>query len=204
MKNKIIGLVVCIMLFIYFFGGVIYNFILDKPSKENIKEIKSSNTIKGYEYLLYDDDLDIYKNEFEVLKKNLESKKIDYEEYAKSISKMFLIKLYSLNNMDNKYDIKGTEFIYPEARENFELNIVNTLNKYVEDNSDGKRKQVLPTVSGIEIISFEETKFKISEEEYDAYKINLNIKYIKDLGYDEKAELIIVKSDKYLYIVEKN
>lgn len=204
MKNKIIGLVVCIMLFIYFFGGVIYNFILDKPSKENIKEVKSSNTIKGYEYLLYDDDLDIYKNEFEVLKKNLESKKIDYEEYAKSISKMFLIKLYSLNNMDNKYDIKGTEFIYPEARENFELNIVNTLNKYVEDNSDGKRKQVLPTVSGIEIISFEETKFKISEEEYDAYKINLNIKYIKDLGYDEKAELIIVKSDKYLYIVEKN
>lgn len=203
MKNKIIGLVICIMLFIYFFGGVIYNFVLDK-SKDNIKEVKSSNTIKGFEYLLYDDDLDIYKKEFEVLKKNLESKDIDYKEYANSISKMFIIKLYSLSNLDNKYDIKAKEFVYPEARENFELNIINTLNKYVEDNSDGKRKQVLPTVSGIEIENIEETKFKISEEEYDAYKINLNIKYVKDLGYDEKAELIIVKSDKYLYIVEKN
>ena len=200
MKNKIIGLVICVMLFIYFFGGVIYNFVLDKP-KDNIKEVKSSNTIKGFEYLLYDDDLDIYKKEFGILKKNLESKKIDYEEYANSISKMFIIKLYSLSNLDNKYDIKAKEFVYPDARENFELN---TLNKYIEDNSDGKRKQVLPTVSDIEIENIEETKFKISEEEYDAYKINLNIKYVKDLGYDEKAELIIVKSDKYLYIVEKN
>lgn len=204
MKNKIIGLVICIILFIYFFGGVIYNFILDKPIKDNKNEIKSSNTIKGYEYLLYDDDLDIYKVEFNKLKKNLESKKIDFEEYAKSISKMFLIKLYSLGNLDNKYDIKGTEFIYPDAIENFKLNVVNTLNKYIEDNSEGNRKQDLPIVNNVKINSFEETKFEINENEYDAYKVDLIIEYIKDLGYDKKAELIIVKSDKYLYIVEKN
>lgn len=203
MKNKLIGLVICIVLFIYFFGGVIYNFVLDKPIKDK-SEVKSSNTIKGYEYLLYDDDLDIYKSEFNKLKKNLESKKIDYEEYAKSISKMFLIKLYSLDNLDNKYDIKATEFIYPDATENFKLNVINTLNKYIEDNSEGNRKQELPIVNSVEVNSFEEVKFEISEKEYDAYKINLNIEYNKDLGYDKKAELIIVKSDKYLYIVEKN
>lgn len=203
MKNKLIGLVICIVLFIYFFGGVIYNFVLDKPIKDK-SEVKSSNTIKGYEYLLYDDDLDIYKSEFNKLKKNLESKKIDYEEYAKSISKMFLIKLYSLDNLDNKYDIKATEFIYPDAIENFKLNVINTLNKYIEDNSEGNRKQELPIVNSVEVNSFEEVKFEISEKEYDAYKINLNIEYNKDLGYDKKAELIIVKSDKYLYIVEKN
>ena len=203
MKNKLIGLVICIVLFIYFFGGVIYNFVLDKPIKDKIV-VKSSNTIKGYEYLLYDDDLDIYKSEFNKLKKNLESKKIDYEEYAKSISKMFLIKLYSLDNLDNKYDIKATEFIYPDAIENFKLNVINTLNKYIEDNSEGNRKQNLPIVNSVEVNSFEEVKFEISEKEYDAYKINLNIEYNKDLGYDKKAELIIVKSDKYLYIVEKN
>ena len=28
--------------------------------------------------------------------------------------------------------------------------------------------------------------------------------YLKDLGYDKEAELIIIKSDRYLYIVEKN
>ena len=204
MKNKIIGLFICLILFIYFFGGVIYNFILDKPIKENKNEVKSSNTIKGYEYLLYEDDLDIYKDEFDKLKKNLESKKIDYEEYAKSISKMFLIKLYSLGNLDNKYDIKATEFIYPDAIENFKLNVVNTLNKYIEDNSEGNRKQELPIVNNVKINSFEETKFEINENEYDAYKVDLIIEYIKDLGYDKKAELIIIKSDKYLYIVEKN
>ena len=204
MKNKIIGLFFCIILFIYFLGGVFYNFVLDKPNKNNIKEVKSSNTIKGYEYLLYDDDLDIYTSEFELLKKNLESKEINYQEYANSISKMFIIKLYSLDNMDNKYDIKGTEFIYPNAIENFKLNVTNTLNKYIEDNSDGERKQLLPIVKNVEINGFNEIKYKIEEKEYDAYKINLSIKYIKDLGYDDKAELIIIKSDKYLYIVEKN
>ena len=204
MKNKIIGLVICTILFIYFLGGVIYTFVLDKPNKENIKEIKSSNTIKGYEYLLYDDDLEIYKSEFNILKKNLESKEIDYEEYAKSISKMFLIKLYSLDNINNKYDIKGTEFIYPDAIENFKLNITNTLNKYIVDNSDGKRKQDLPIVKNVESNSIDEMKFKIGEKEYDAFKINLIIDYIEDLGYDKKAELIIVRSDKNLYIVEKN
>ena len=117
---------------------------------------------------------------------------------------MFIIKLYSLDNMNNKYDIKATEFIYPDARENFELNIINTLNKYIEDNSDGNRKQELPLVQEVIIENDEEFNFKIGEEEFDAYKINLSIKYKKDLGYDEKAELVIVKSDKYLYIVEKN
>jgi len=204
MKKKIIGLVICIILFIYFFGGVIYNFVLDKPIKVNKNEVKSSNTIKGYEYLLYDDDLDIYKNEFNILKKNLEGKKIDYEEYAKSISKMFLIKLYSLGNIDNKYDIKGTEFIYLDALENFKLNVLNTLNKYIEDNSEGNRKQELPIVNNVKVNSFEEIKFDINEEEYDAYKVKLIIEYKKDLGYDKEAELIIVKRDKYLYIVEKN
>ena len=203
MKSKVIGLVICIILFTYFLGGIIYNFVLDKPIN-NIKEIKTSNTIKGYEYLLYDDDLDIYKTEFNKLKKNLESKKINFEEYAKSISKMFLIKLYSLGNLDNKYDVNTTEFIYPDVIENFKLNVVNTLNKYIEDNSEGKRKQDLPIVNNVILNSFEETKFEISEKEYDAYKINLNIEYNEDLGYDKKAELIIIKSDRYLYIVEKN
>ena len=204
MKKKIIGLVLCSILLVYFIGGIIYNFVLKQDDIIEETEKKSTNTIKGYDYLLYDDDLDIYKFEFDKLKKNLESKDINYKEYAYSISKMFIIKLYSLDNMNNKYDIKATEFIYPDARENFELNIINTLNKYIEDNSDGNRKQELPLVQEVIIENDEEINFKIGEEEFDAYKINLSIKYKKDLGYDEKAELVIVKSDKYLYIVEKN
>ena len=203
MKKKIFGLVICTLLFIYFVGGVIYNLVLDKDINDK-NEIKTSNTIKGYDYLLYEDDLDIYVSEFDNLKKNLEGKEVNYKEYAYSISKMFLIKIYSLDNVDNKYDVKGTEFIYPDARENFKLNITNTLNKYIEDNSDNDRKQDLPIVKSVNILRDEEITFKIGEEEYDAYKIETEIEYEKNLEYDEKAELIIVKKDKYLYIVEKN
>jgi len=204
MKKKIIGLVVCILLFIYFIGGVIYNFVIDKSIENNLNEVKKSNTIRYYNYLLYEDDLDIYVSEFDKLKKNLESEEINYKEYAYSISKMFLIKIYSLGNLDNKYDVKGTEFIYPDAVENFKLNITNTLNKYVEDNSDNNRKQELPIVKSVNIVSDEKVTFKIDEKELDAYKIQAEIDYEKDLDYDKKAELIIVKDDKYLYIVEKN
>ena len=203
-RKKIIGLVICFILLIYFIGGIIYNFVL-KEEKSTVKKTQDNSiTIKGFDYLLYDNDLEIYKKEFKKLKSNLESKEIDYLEYAYSISKMFIIDLYSLDNKSNKYDIGGVEFVYPDIRENYELNVLNTLNKYIVDNSDGNRKQELPEVKNVTIESDEEIKFTIGEEKVDAYKIKLNIEYVKELEYDNKAELIIVKSDKYLYIVEKN
>lgn len=202
-RKKIVGLVLCIILLIYFIGGIIYNFVL-KEDKPSVKKEVNSLTIKGYDYLLYDNDLEIYKKEFKKLKNNLESDDINYLEYAYSISKMFIIDLYSLNTKNNKYDIGGVDFVHPDIIENYELNVTNTLNKYILDNTNGDRKQELPEVKNVNIDSDEEIKFTIGEEEMDAYKINLSIEYVKDFGYDNKAELIIIKSDKYLYIVEKN
>lgn len=202
-KNKIIGLVLCSTLFIYFVGGIIYNFT-GKDDKINKKKQDNSIVIKGFDYILYDSDLEIYKEEFKKLKSNLENKDINYKEYAYSISKMFIIDLYSLDNKLNKYDVGGIDFVYPSAKENFRLNVENTLNRYVKDNSDGNREQDLPEVKSVTIESHEEIKFSVGEEEYNAYKIKLDIEYIKDLEYDKEAELIIVRSDKYLYVVEKN
>ena len=202
-RKKIVGLVLCIILSIYFIGGIIYNFVL-KEDKPSVKKEVNSLTIKGYDYLLYDNDLEIYKKEFKKLKNNLESDDINYLEYAYSISKMFIIDLYSLNTKNNKYDIGGVDFVHPDIIENYELNVTNTINKYILDNTNGDRKQELPEVKNVNIDSDEEIKFTIGEEEMDAYKINLSIEYVKDFGYDNKAELIIIKSDKYLYIVEKN
>lgn len=203
MKIKKIALIICIILFIYSLGGVLYSFI-KKDGNNNNNNIDPGITIKGFDYILYETDPLIYKTEFEKLKTNLEGKKINYEEYAKSISKMFIIDLYSLNLKKNMYDVGGYEFIYPAAVENYKLNVQNTLYKYMKDNHNGKRKQELPEVKNVTITSFENSKFKMNEEEKDAYKINIDIKYIKDLEYDKKAEIIIIKEDKYLYIVEKN
>ena len=204
MKKKKIGIVVCSILLIYFLGGIFYNIFVDRSDTKKKNNVNNSVQIKGFEYLSNDDDSDLFKNEFKKLKNNLESSNINYNEYALSISKMFIIDLYTLNNKNNMYDVGGVQFVYPEARDNFKLNVENTLYKYMEDNSDGKREQDLPEVSGVEVTSDEVYEYTIGEEKYEGYKINLDISYVKDLEYDAKAELILVKVDKYLYIVEKN
>ena len=78
------------------------------------------------------------------------------------------------------------------------------LYKYMKDNSDNKRNQILPTVSKVTVDSIEPTKFSFNEKTYDGYKTKLKIEYVEDLGYDKEAEIILVRDDKYLYIVEKN
>lgn len=204
MKNKKIGLILCIILFIYFIGGIVYSFSgASKKNNKNNNE-KSIMQIKGYDYICLENESKLYKDEFKKLKNNLESDNIDYKEYAYSISKLFVIDLYTLNNKKNMYDVGGANFVYPLARDNYKLNVENTLYKYMEDNSDGDRKQKLPEVSNVTIVSDEEIEYEIGEEKFEAYKINIDITYVKDLKYDKKAEIILVKEDKYLYVVEKN
>lgn len=204
MKKKKIGIIICVILLVYFIGGIIYNFSGASDKRNNSKKVDNSIQIKGFDYLCSEDETELYKSEFKILKKNLENSNINYLEYAHSISKMFIIDLYTLSNKKNMYDVGGTDFVYPDAVENYKLNVENTLYKYMEDNTDGKRKQELPEVSEVLITSDEEIEFTINEQTYEGYKINLDISYVKDLEYDEKAEVILIKNDKYLYIVEKN
>lgn len=205
MRKKKIGLVLCIILLIYFVGGIIYNLSgTNKQIKNNESNVNIGIQIKDYDYICLEDEIDIYKDEFKILKENLESDNINYQEYAKSVAKMFIIDLYNLKSKKNMYDVGGVEFVYPDALENYKLNVENTLYKYMEDINDGKRKQELPEVSKVEITNFEEVEYTIGEEIYNGYKVNVDITYIKDLEYDKQAEVILVKSDKYLYVVEKN
>lgn len=204
-KNKKFWLIISSIVLLYFIGGIVYiNLDRGSSSVKNNKNLDKGISIKGFDYILYEDDIDIYKDEFKKLKKNLESSNINYTEYAESISKMFVMDLYSLDAKKNMYDVGGVQFVYPDIRDNYKLNVTNTLYKYMKDNSDGKREQDLPMVKSVSIKNEDETKYKIGEEEFDGYKINLDIEYVKDLEYDKSAEIILVKKDKYLYIVEKN
>lgn len=204
-KNKKFWLIISSIALLYFIGGIVYiNLDRDSGNVKNNKNVDKGISIKGFDYILYEDDIDIYKDEFKKLKKNLESSNINYTEYAESISKMFVMDLYSLEAKKNMYDVGGVQFVYPDIRDNYKLNVTNTLYKYMKDNSDGKREQDLPMVKSVSIKNEDETKYKIGEEEFDGYKINLDIEYVKDLEYDKSAEIILVKKDKYLYIVEKN
>ncbi len=199
-KKKVI--IIIILIIILAAGGLVAYRIIN-PSQAKVKETKKLDKIKGFDYHLEDRDTKLYKDEFNKLKKNLESNDINYDEYAKSIAKMFIIDLYTIDNKINKYDVGGLEFVHPDARENYELNVKDTIYKYV--NNDSNRDQELPVVSKITIDDFDnEAKFKIKDEdEEDAYEISLSWEYEKDDDYDNEAVIKIVKKDKYLYIVEK-
>lgn len=201
MKKKIIAIAVCTILLMYFIGGILYSFIKKEEPQSNLQKI--GETIKGYDYVLYEKELKNYEKEFKVLKNILEKDEIDYKDYATSISKLFIIDLYTLNNKKNKYDVGGTEFVYPNILDNYKLNVEETLYKYIIDSTDNDRKQKLPIVKEVLLESIEEIEYKIDKTKYNAYKVILNIEYEEDLGYDKKAEIISIKENNYLYIVEK-
>ena len=197
MKKKLI-IVLLILVIIYSVGGIAY-YYMSKTTKPVIKNISS---IKHYPYNLKSNATKLMKDEFKILKDNLESDNIDEESYAASIAKLFIIDLYTINNKINKYDIE-TQYIYPDAIDNYKLNVTNTLYKYVESNEKGKRTQKLPEVTKVTIENQEAIEFEINKAKYNGYKINVVINYIEDLDYDNTSEITVIKKDNIYYIAEK-
>ena len=206
-KNKIWIITISLVILFSILGYLAYNIFFKKEAKKDETSNETNITeINGYGITLTDNDTALYKTEFEMLKANLESENIDYQEYAKSIAKLYIIDLYTINNKVNKYDVGGLEFVYEGAKDNYVTNVTDTLYKYVEDNSKNKRKQELPVVSSINVESINEATYKVNSENitYNAYKIKVTWDYEKDLGYDKTAEVIIINKDNHLYVVEEN
>ena len=108
-----------------------------------------------------------------------------------------------LSNKINKYDVGGTEFVYPDSLENYKVNVEDTLYKYVEDNSNNSRRQSLPEVSEVQITDFKKVKYKVSNTELDAYEVALKWSYAVDMGYESEGSVIILEKDNKYYVVEK-
>ena len=183
-------LTIIIVVFVVYF---VYKKI---PFKTN----RTMDIIEGYNYAIENRDSTIMKENFESLKEVLSSSEIDYEKYAELISKLFIIDLYTLSNKENKYDIGGFEYVYPENVSNYKLKVQDTLYKYIE--SKDKRKQKLPTVSSIKLEDIKQATYEYQEKEYEAYDLTLSWEYKEDYGYDTKANLILMKDNNFLYVVE--
>lgn len=197
MKKRVF-LFLMILLFVYSIGGIFYlKYIYVSPNEPVIKNLDS---ILGYDYVLRSNASSLYKTEFNILKENLEGN-INEEEYLKSVCKLYIIDLYSMRDKLNKYDI-NTDFIYEQNILNYKLNLQDTLYKYLEDNSDGKRGQELPSVSSVNVVDIKDTTFKIGDENVHAKEVSLKWEYDKDLGYDNKGTLVLVKENNLYYIVE--
>lgn len=196
MKKKI-ALFLLIIIFTYSLGGIIYI----KLTKENTTPIITEiDSIEEYQYKLNSNASDYYKEEFEKLKENLKETK-DEEEYIKSICKLYIIDLYTLDTKINKYDI-STEFIYPQIIENYKLNLQDTLYKYLEEKTLNERKQELPIVSNVNIDKIEDSTYTLNDNKISSKKVSLNWTYEKDLGYETSGTITLIKQDNYYYIVE--
>lgn len=197
-KRLIILFVVVALLAIGCF--LIFKMLKKDDVQENVNVVDS---ISEYGYNLDDRDTELMKNIYEELKDVLLADTIDYEKYADTLARLFVIDLFTMNNKINKYDVGGTEYVYPDAIENFKLNVEDTIYKHMENNSSGKRKQNLPEVSSIDVLSTEVGEYTIGETDtFDAYIVDLAWEYVSDLGYDDNATVTLVKMEDKLYVVE--
>lgn len=193
---KLIILIIIIIIVILILGKIFFG---KEKVKNNVKVIDS---IVDFSYTLDERDTKLMKDTYEELKKVLKEKDINYEEYAKVLSKLFVIDLFTMENKINKYDIACLEYVYPDSLNNFKLNVEDTLYKLLEDNTYGKRKQNLSIVNKVEVTNIEKSSYTINEENVDSYNVNLNWEYVTDLGYDKNATLTLVKKENKLYVVE--
>lgn len=164
------------------------------------KETKVIDTIDSFNYTLDDRDTKLMKDNYNELKSILKEKEINEEEYAKVIAKLFVIDLFTLDNKNNKYDVGGIEYVYPKVLDNFKLNVENTLYKTLPIKSN--RKSNYPIVKTIDVVEIKEDSYKLNDQEYSSYIVTLTWDYEKDLGYDTKAKVTLIKEDNYYYVVE--
>ena len=198
MKNNKF-LIIWIIIGVLLVGLISYKIYKDL-NKDVIKE--KLDTIGLYGYTIDENDTELYKSNFELLKKELKADEINFEAYAEYISKLFVIDLYTINNKYSSTDIGGLEFLHKDIKENFKEYVGNTLYNNVKINLDGNRNQELPVVKSVEKESIESIKYKYNDKEYDGYLVSLKWEYEKDLGYQNNLKITLIKDSDILYIVK--
>lgn len=177
------------------FGVLLYFILFDKNSGVLVK---SKYEIPKYGYTLDRNNTVLMKESFNELKDILTSDTVDYDKYALTLAKLFIIDLYTLDNKKNMYDIGSVEYVYD--KENFKNRCQSTIYRFLKDESKRLSGQ-LPIVESIEIVDTKTDKFEYNENSYDSYVISLSWSYKKDMGYDTKGIVQIINIEDKLYVV---
>ena len=188
--NNIITIlmIISIIILIVLIGSVI------KELTSAVKETATLDTIENYNYILTDNDTEYYKKTFKELKEILKKEEVNEEEYAKTISKLFIIDFYSLSTSINKNDIGGVQYVKEDYRESFIKIAKDSIYSIVENNIYGDRKQELPTVTNVEITEIKKLN--------DGYEISASITYEEDLGYPEEVTVVMIHNENKLEVIK--
>lgn len=196
-KKSGIVLIIIIIVFIFFIGNKLLF------SDNEVDKIKTSDSILEYGYTLNNNETKYYNKLFKELKEELSKEKIDEEEYAKLISKLFVTDFFTLDNKTDKNDIGGIQFVYADFQSDFKKLAKDSIYKNIENNMYNDRKQELPIVIDTEVLNVEKTDYEYLDNKDDnAYEVNILIKYKKDLKYQKECNLIVVHSNNKLEIVK--
>lgn len=160
--------------------------------------VRSKDKTAKFDYTLDKDNTNLMKENFKELKDILAKDTINYEDYAKTLAKLFIIDLYTIDNKENMYDVGSLEYVYD--KENFKNRVQSTLYKYLKEKSVRKNNEY-PIVESISISGKEKSTFTYDNTKYDSDVITLNWTYKKDLGYDDEGKVEIIKIDDKLYVV---
>lgn len=201
-RNNIDRIFLALVLLVLVILLVFYAFDTLKRKKE-VPEAKKIDEITEYSYYLHEDDSDLYGSIFTSLKNVLASGQVDYDEYARYLSSLFVIDFYTLNNKVTNMDIGGVQYISSHIKDNFVLKASDTIYKNVKSNIYGDRNQELPIVNNVSINSITNVSFSYGDiKDNDAYEVVVLISYEKDLDYPEKVILTLVHENNKLTVVE--
>lgn len=203
LKKKVKRVLLFILMILLLGGGLYYFFFYGHKTAKKSKVI---NEIKGYGYVLKDTKSAAYKKEFENLKKILSSKDVDEKAYAKSISKLFVIDFYSLEDKLAKTDVGGSQFVLDSVKTDFLEKAENTYYKYLESNLYGTRTESLPSVTKASVTNVTNDSFTYGDStDEKAYKVELSWEYNDSSfnSYQKECYLILVHDNNKLAIVEE-
>lgn len=201
-KNKLFYFVmISLILVVIIVIGVKFTLEFLVKDDKNVVTKKELDSLELYGYTLDDYDSDLYKEYFNDLKNTLNSKEVNYEDYAKEIVKLFVSDFYTLDNKLTSSDIGGVEFIPSDMVENFKMHAGDTMYNHVKTNIYGDRVQELPIVKSVEVTNIENITYTYKDKEYSAYKVSARWEYQEDLGYKNNEIFTLIKDNNKLYIV---
>lgn len=195
--DKIVIFVVVIALMLLI---VIASISLFFNKKETI-EVKELAKIEKYDYVLKSNNTEYYKTKFDYLL-NVLKDNVDEEEYAKTLTQLFISDFYDLNSKTSKNDIGGIQFVYKDFLDDFKSLAKQSIYKTVENNMYGDRVQELPAVTEVFIDTIETKQFKYSSTDEKAYYIGASISYQTDLGYATKINIVLIHSNNKLEVAK--
>jgi len=171
----------------------------DEDDEEDGEIVLMRLTKDGEDYLFETIEDDEEFNKVEAYIQSLE----DEEEIAKQVAKLFIIDLYSIDYKINKYEVTSTQYFYSDKRDMHRAKLLDTMYKSVEDNSYGDRKQELPIVKKVEMISVDNNSYEYNDTvDNNAYYLTMSITYDKNLGYPSEVDLVLIHNGDKLEVAE--